>query len=318
MMPTLVRNLLVLPLLSAVLLTAPSIGQTRSVYNFLRNDVGARAAALGGSFFAVADDIDAVFYNPAAVGTLERPGGSIGFFKQILDINSGHIAYGRRFEELGWFGAGILYTNYGTFTETDPSGAELGSFGAGDLAVLVTYGNTIAENLTYGANLKFIYSSIAGYRSTGLAGDLGIFYAIPDKRMALGASLRNAGAQISSYNGVREDLPLDFSVGGSIVPKGLPLLLNLAFHRLTDETTDFFDRFSSFTIGGEFTVSSAVLLRFGYDNARRRDLKVGSSSGLAGFSTGVGIVIDDYRLDAALNSYGKVATLYQISLGARL
>jgi hypothetical protein len=45
---------------------------------------------------------------------------------------------------------------------------------------------------------------------------------------------------------------------------------------------------------------------------------VGSSSGLAGFSTGIGIVIDDYRLDLALNSYGKVATLYQISLGAAL
>jgi hypothetical protein len=147
---------------------------------------------------------------------------------------------------------------------------------------------------------------------------VGVTVLVGPEGSADGASLRNAGAQISSYNGIREDLPLDFSVGGSIVPRGLPLLLNLAFHRLTDETTDFFDRFSSFTIGGEFTVSSAVLLRFGYDNARRRDLKVGSSSGLAGFSTGIGIVIDDYRLDLALNSYGKVATLYQISLGAAL
>ncbi len=290
---------------------------TNTAFDFLRNDVSARPAALAGSFVSMANDPTTLFYNPATLGTLEQPTGSVGFFKHLLDINSGYITYGQSFEDIGWFGAGIVYTNYGSFTEMDDLGNASGNtFSASDLTLSIGYSNLLDANLYYGAAIKLVYSSIATYNSTALAGDLGLFYSIPESRVTLGVSIRNIGAQLSTYLGVREDLPLDLTIGGSIIPKGLPLLLNVNIHRLNDATDTFGQRFNAFTIGGEFTLSKTLQLRFGYDNARRQDLKIGTSSGLAGLSAGLGITVKEYRFDYAISSLGKVGELHRISVSS--
>jgi hypothetical protein len=306
-------------LCASVFLAAAGAGAgSNTTYSFLRADVGARAAALAGSFVAITNDPTALFYNPAALATMDAHRGSAGFFKHLLDINSGHLVYTREFEDLGHFGAGVLYTNYGSFTETDESGNERGTFSAGDLALTVGYGNAIQENLYWGGNLKFVYSSIAGYSSTAIAADAGILFVIPESRAALGLSVRNAGTQLSSYLSTSELLPLDLTLGGSIVPKGLPLLLNLAFHRLNDDTGEFFDRFRSFTVGGEFTISRVIQLRIGFDNAVRKDLKVGTSAGLAGFAAGLGVTTGEYKIDYAVSLLGSIGNLHRISLATTL
>jgi hypothetical protein len=289
--------------------------QSNTVYNFLRNDVSARAAALAGSFVTMADDPNALFYNPASVGTLERASGSVGFFKHLLDINSGYVSYGQEFEGIGHFGVGVIYTNYGSFTETDESDNTLGTFNAADIAATIGYSNTLDENLFYGVALKYIHSSIADASSSGLATDLGILYRVPDSRLNLGASVRNLGKQISSYAGTTEDLPLDVSIGASIVPRGLPLLLNVNFHKLNESAETFAEHFRAFTIGGEFTLSKVLQLRFGYNNQQRKDLAIESTSGLAGFSAGLGLFISGYHIDYALSSLGKIGSLHRISVG---
>lgn len=289
---------------------------TNTVFNFLRNDASARAAAMGGSFLTVANDPNTIFYNPAGLSTLEKPMGSVGFFKHLLDVNAGYLSYGQSYEDWGYFGAGVTYTNYGTFDRTDEFGNVLDSFHANDLSISLGYSSTFEENLHFGAALKLIYSSLAGYTSTALAGDLGVLYRIPESRISLGASIRNLGRQISSYAGTKEDLPLDAAVGVSVVPKGLPLLLNLNFHKLNEDVTSFTDRFRAFTVGGEFTLSKVLQARFGYDNEKRKDLKIGTSSGLAGFSAGIGVSLKDYRFDYAISSLGKIGNLHRISIGA--
>ena len=299
--------------------TQPSIAETNTVFSFLRNDVSPRAAALAGSFVTVTGDPNSIFYNPAALSTLETPMGSIGFFKHLLDINSGYISYSQSLEDLGSFGAGIIYTNYGSFDETDDLGNNLGStFTASDFALVLGYSNLLEENLHYGANVKFIYSAIAGYKSTGIAGDLGLLYNVPESKVTLGASIRNMGSQLKSYISTREDLPLDFVVGVSVIPRGLPLLLNVNFHKLNESQDTFGDRLAAFTVGGEFTLSKVLQLRVGFDNEKRKDLKIGTTSGLAGFSGGVGINVTDYRVDYSLSSLGNIGNLHRISISTNL
>jgi hypothetical protein len=291
---------------------------TNTVYSFLRSDVSARAAAMAGSVLTVTNDPSMLFYNPASLSTLHSTQGSIGFFKHILDINSGHVSYCRRIADVGYFGAGVLFTNYGSFQERDEVGNVMGSFGASDLAVTLGYATELEKGLHVGGAMKFIYSSIAGYSSTGLAIDAGMLWLIPETRVGLGASIRNLGVQLSPYYSTRERLPLDVALGGSISPKGLPLLLHVGVHRLAEDAGTFADRLRAFSVGGEFTVSPAVQLRFGYDNAERRDLKIGSSSDLAGFSAGLGIWVAGYRVDYALSSLGKAGSLHRVSLTTSL
>ncbi len=302
-------------ILAALLFFSQTWSQSNTVYDFLRSDVSARAAALAGSFVTIVNDPNVLFYNPASIGTLEQSSGSVGFFKHLLDINSGYVSYGQEFEGIGHFGVGVLYTNYGSFTETDESDNTLGTFNAADFAASVCYSNILDENLYYGVALKFIHSSIADARSTGLATDLGILYHVPDTKLNIGASVRNLGKQLSAYVTTKEELPLDVSVGASIVPRGLPLLLNVNFHKLNESADTFADRFRSFAVGGEFTLSKVLQLRFGYNNEQRKDLQIESTSGLAGFSAGLGITVSEYRIDYALSSLGQIGSLHRISVG---
>lgn len=291
------------------------IAADNTIFDFLRSDVGARAGALAGSYVTATNDVSSLFYNPAGLATLEKPTGALGYFKHLLDINSGYVAYGQPYNDLGYFGAGIVYVNYGTFDETDDLGNHIGQFSANDLAITLGYSNPLQDNLHWGANIKFIYSSIAGNSSTGIAADVGILYAIPDSRVTLGASVRNIGTQLTSYLSTRERLPLDVAIGASVIPKGLPLLLNLNFHKLNENTGRFSDRFKAFSIGGEFTLSSVLQARVGYNNERRSELKTGTSSGLAGFSGGIGITVRDYKLDYGLSSLGSIGSLHRITIG---
>ncbi len=305
-------------LLAALLTGAAPAGaraQETTAFAFLRNDVSARSAALAGSVIAVTGDPAGLFTNPASLSTLPSASGSAGFFKHLLDINAGYAVYGQEIAGIGSFGAGVVYTNYGSFDGRDDLGNATGTFTASDLAFSAAYSNTLEENLSYGGAVKFIYSSIAGYHATALAADAGILYSIPASRLTLGASIRNMGRETSTYAGVNEPLPLDFAVGASVVPRGLPLLLDVDFHRLNENPGGFIDRFRAFTVGGEFTLSRVFRARFGYNNQARRDLQTGTSSGLAGFSAGIGITIEKTVVDYALSSLGTIGNLHRISVG---
>jgi len=57
-------------LASATSLYAAGVGTTAA--QFLKIGVGARAVAMGGAFSAVADNIDAIYWNPAGLSRLEK------------------------------------------------------------------------------------------------------------------------------------------------------------------------------------------------------------------------------------------------------
>ncbi len=298
-----------------LLAISSSRSRAQATYDFLRNDVSARAAALNGSFVSMTDDPNVLFYNPASLATLTSPKASLGYLKHLLDVNGGSFAYGRSVEGLGMIGAGIVFLDYGTFTETDQSMNILGTFGAREFAVLVGVGTSIDEQTMLGMNAKAIYSSIAGYRSAALAVDLGVLYQIPSEQITIGVSILNLGQQVNAYAGTKEPLPVDVKIGITKRPEHLPALLNLDFHKLNEPQENFLQRFSSFTLGAEFLMSESVRLRVGYNNEKRKELKLGTSSELAGFSVGAGFLFQEYQIDYAFNSYGKIGGLHRFSIG---
>ncbi|HYQ87326.1 MAG TPA: type IX secretion system protein PorQ [Bacteroidota bacterium] len=288
--------------------------QDNSTYNFLGLDVGARAAALGGGFVTMTDDPNAIFYNPAGLGTLTQRRVSFGFLKHLLDINAGHASFGTEVPNLGFVGAGIVYINYGEFNRTGEEGEDLGTFGAGELAMTVGYAGPLQPGLTYGVNAKFIYSSIAEARSSAAALDFGVQYlAVPD-RMTIGASLLNLGTQLDPYFNTRENLPLDLRIGVSLYPEHLPAVLMVSLDKVNEHQDSFGRRFRAFAIGVELAPGPNVHLRVGYNNERRQDFKILSSSGLAGFSIGGGINTEMYNVDYAFSSFGQIGAVHRVTI----
>ncbi|MDH7514485.1 MAG: type IX secretion system protein PorQ [Bacteroidota bacterium] len=289
-------------------------GGGESVFEFLRIPMNARAAALGNTFLTVRDDPAAIFSNPALIGTIKKPAASLGFVKYLMDMNAGYACYGQSLKSIGWVGGGVVYMNYGDFTETDRLGNIIGTFGVQDIAVTAAYGNRW-EALHYGAAIKFIHSSIAECSSTGLAFDAGIVYEIPSENILLAASVSNVGAQLSPFGDSRESLPFEFRVGASTKLEHLPLTLELDFHKLNESRENFLDHFSAFSIGGEFVLTPNLRARVGYNNEMRRELKIGERAKLAGFSTGFGISVSTYAVDYAFTSFGEIGSLHRVSVG---
>lgn len=302
-------------ILGVLFLSSLAPAQRHGTFDFLRLDMNARASGLNGSFVSMTNDPNVLFYNPASLVTLERPAGSASFVKHLLDVNAGSLSYAQSFANVGTFAAGISFIDYGSFDETDESMNVIGSFGARDLSLTAGWGIMIEENLSAGGSLEFIHSSISGFRSSAIAVGAGVLYQIPSEQITLGLSIRHLGTQFDTYAGVRENLPLDITLGVTKQPEHLPVLLNLNFHKLNESQSSFFDRLSAFSFGAEFLMSESVRLRVGYSNEQRRELKLGTTSGLAGFSFGGGILVQEYIIDYALNSYGKIGSIHRISVG---
>ncbi|GAB4299394.1 MAG: hypothetical protein Kow0098_25840 [Ignavibacteriaceae bacterium] len=290
----------------------------QSTYEFLRLDMSARAGALAGSFVSNNDDADVIFYNPSGLALLTESPVSFSFVKHLLDINLASLSYSQEFEGIGRVGAAVKYINYGSFTEADENGARIGEFGAGEIAFIAGYANELDLNFYYGANIKFIYSGIADRSSSAIAVDLGLHYSIPVQQINIGVSVLNVGSQISSYYDVKEELPLDVVIGISKKLEYLPVRLSLDLHKLNDNQDEFIDRFKAFSVGAEFTLSKVLKLRFGYDNEKRSELKVGSTAGIAGFNIGLGAKISDYQFDYGYSSMGLIGSLHRISISTSL
>ena len=290
----------------------------QGTYNFLLADVSARAAALSGSFISMKDDPNGLFYNPASIGTLSTPKISASYVNHLMDVNAGTLSFGQHLEGIGNNGAGVLYMNYGTFNRTDEFLNVLGTFGASDLALVAGIAAHYDDDILVGINAKFITSSIAEYSSTALAVDIGFLYDIPSQNLSIGGSVMNIGKQLKTYAGLNELLPLDVKIGITKRPEHLPVFLNIDFHRLNANGDKFLDRFSNFTLGAEFLMSTSLRVRVGYNNKQRKELKTGTSAGMGGFSLGVGLVLNDYQIDYAYNSYGDFGGIQRFSLGINL
>lgn len=291
-----------------------SVSISQNTYEFLKLDMSARAAALGGSFVANNDDPDVIFYNPGGLSMLENNPVSFSFVKHLMDINLASVSFSTKFEDLGSFGAAVKYINYGNFDEADEFGNRTGEFGAGELAFIVGYSNLLDANFYYGVNAKFIYSSIADRSSTALAADLGLHYSIPDEFINVGFSILNLGAQVSSYYSLKEELPLDVAIGISKKLERIPVRLSLDFHRLNQDRENFTQRFKAFSFGTEINLSKVLTLRLGYDNERRSDLKIGTTAGIAGFNIGLGAKISEYNFNYGYSSLGLVGALHRIGI----
>lgn len=287
-------------------------------YDFLRLDMSARAGALGGSYVTNNDDVEVIFHNPSGLNFLEESPAAVSFVKHLMDINLFSLAFSTELNDIGRFGAAVKYINYGNFEEADEFGNVTGEFGAGELAFLLGYAGTFEENFYYGANAKVIYSSIADASSSAIGVDLGVHYEFPELMLNIGASVLNLGSQISSYIDTKEDLPLDIVVGVSKRLENLPVRLSLDFHRLNDDRDEFYQHFKGFSLGAEFYLSRVFTLQFGYDNERRSDLKIGNSSGIAGFNGGLGVTISEYKFNYGYSSLGLVGALHRITLSTAL
>ncbi len=320
------RRFLLLITLYSGILTYGQIGG-KTIFNFLNLAVSAKQAALGGKIFAgLETDIFQPTFNPATLnGGLQDQLG-LNYTDYLSDINYGNVAYAPHIKHIGQVYTAVTYINYGRFQYADENGNRNGHFSAGEAAVLLGYAYHFPESYWHiGLNTKFILSNLENFSSTGLAFDLGILYQNIEKGFDVGFVARNAGFQLSTYQGTQENLPFELGLTLSKTFKHAPFKWFLSFENLQipsiafinpahniqdpngkviEENITFADQVFRHTIVGvELFPRKKFNLRAGYNFRRNAELSQKDQRFGSGFNFGFSLNLRKFEINYAYSNY---------------
>ena len=286
---------------------------TRS-FEFLRTDFSPRTIATGNAFSTLRNDIGTIFVNPAGLSYNETRQFGVPYTNYLLDISGGYAAYAQPVDSFGVLGISVTYIDYGPFKETNEFGVQTGNFSAGDLALVLSWADHFEHNISYGANVKYIYSRLQDYGASALAVDLGLIWdaSMLQKDLFIGIAVTNIGTNIEYYMDTKESLPLSTRIGFSKILEHLPLEIAVSLIDIHEEKIN--DMLRNFAIGGEFRLSETLRLRLGYNNRKHQDLKATQESEFGGVSGGIGIYIGKYRLDYAYSNYNLLGNTHTFGI----
>lgn len=278
-----------------------------SAFQFLQLGVGARPSALGEVFAGVADDVNAIYWNPAGLAGIKRGELSMTRALWFEDIAYSNFAYGRPALG-GTIGAGFNFLNTGTIQKADYLGNRLAeSYTAADMMGLVSYARPLG-GLALGANLKYISSRIDRRSAHSFAADLGALYSgfRPwGRKLSVGLAAQNIGTK-ARYVSEEYPLPVMIRAGGS-----LALFKNL----LVASDLTYAEKDVNLHAGAEYTRAFGAFVlaaRAGYKGDTVKELGL-----LSGLTAGMGVNWNDYQLDYAWNSFTDLGITHRISLGIK-
>jgi hypothetical protein len=302
----------VLYILLFSIIMSPSFSQTGgdNVYEFLNLTHSGLVSALGGSNVSLpVNNLNLAYHNPALLNSGMDKSLALNYVNYFAGINYGLAMYSRSYPGTGNFAAGLTYLNYGSFTETDPSGIITGNFSAAEYAFSMIYSREIDSLFTVGVNFKPVLSHLEKYTSFGFAFDIGASWHNRSNLFSAGLVIKNAGYQVTTYAGEpHQKLPFEIQAGLSQRLAHAPFRFSLTLKHL--EKFDLTHQYrepgstvnpdqgsSEFTenmmrhivLGAELIPHKNFYFCGGYNYQRRRELQVDSKVSTVGFSWGFGI-----------------------------
>lgn len=320
-------------LLAALLAPAPAAAQVSlggqrvgtSSATFLRIGVGARAAGMGESFVAVANDPSAIYWNPAGLASLQRREVAASHVEWPAGIHYDHLTLVMPWAKLG----GSLGLQVAALATTIDETTDLQPFGTGrqfsysDFIVGGSFSRRWTDKLLVGFGAKYLRedlgSQVGGPTTGAVLFDVGsIFYlGLGSIRIAtaltnFGSELKPSGQYVSPYSGAtREydgfDPPMTFRYGLAFEP------IENSTQRLTTsfEMNQPADNQLQAKAGLEWSLRRVVALRTGY-NFNADDLKFSAGAGFTGDVASL-----RGTLDYAYTDGGFLGGIHRFSLGVR-
>lgn len=306
---------------------------------FLKIGVDARASSMGGAFAAMTGDLSSMHWNPA--GLAQHSGVEAMFVRNrwLADMDYNYFALGFEVRGFGVLGLQVLSLNVPddlVRTVEEPEGTgEL--FGAGDLAIGLTYARQLTDRFSLGGSVKFIHENVWHMSGSALAADIGALFVTPFRNIRIGASLTNFGSDLqlagrdnrfsddpdptnqgnvefinALYETDHYPLPLNFRVGiASEVYQADNLRVSAGIDAQHPN-----DNAESINGGAEVAVNETVFLRAGYSTLFRTDTEEGLTLGggihyrLWGGSTLV-------KIDYAYADFGLLENVQRFSIGVK-
>lgn len=218
-------------LTASLLLASPTRAQLgESTALFLRIEPDSRSAGMGNAGVAVADNANAMFWNPAGLAFQRNTQIGITHANWLPEFDAGlfyeYLVGTYHVDGVGTFGGNVTYLNLGEIEIRNGNGVSQGTYNSYELAVGLSYGYQVSDRLGLGTSLKAIYSKLSpstgdidsGTAST-LAGGLSFLYRTApfslggtQTTFSTGMNLANMGGRMQ-YNQAKQALPMNLRVG---------------------------------------------------------------------------------------------------------
>jgi hypothetical protein len=276
--------------------------------SFLNIPVGARPAALGSGYTALATDAYAPTWNPAGLGfidTNELAGQHLSYLESIHYeyLSFVHPLARRPFAREGdrstaGIGGSIQYLGSGDIPGTNMDGQSIGDFSSYYAAYSVAYGQSLSEKLSLGLTGKWINAKISDVSANAFAFDFGALYRATH-RLHLASTLTNVGTRMK-FLSQKDSLPMSWHVAAAYLLHPQILVTTEAEYRKNGMPV--------WHMGTEWRPIEAVAIRAGYRTDTTKEL-----SPLAGFTTGIGLKLKGQEFSYAWLPYGDLGNTQYFS-----
>jgi hypothetical protein len=204
--------------LAAQTATQDNTGYGGTAAEFLLLGAGARGAALGGAFAALTSDVTALYYNPAGLAQMTRPGATVSTYSYVASTRYTWVGIGLPMAggaravglQVGSFG----FSDQPVYTLEDPDGTGE-TYSVSETFLAGTYSQNFSDRFSAGFSAKMITDHLGSTAATGFALDFGTnFHAMIGERpiraafviQNLGTNLRHDGSALET--GVVRQPPL--------------------------------------------------------------------------------------------------------------
>ncbi|HPG29513.1 MAG TPA: PorV/PorQ family protein [bacterium] len=274
---------------------------------FLRMPTSAAVAGLNGAYTSLADDVNSLSANPAGLSYVSNKQFLFMHNNYFEDLTHNYIGYCQPVNFL----KGTLGINCSLFDAGDIEKTRIltgvtysnhGDFDAKDMAIGLSYGKKMNENINAGISLKYINSKIESEKANAFAMDLGAILKtdIAEQPVKFGAVIKNLGTKLK-YDKDKESLPSEYKLGASsLFPVNDVFSITPSIDLIYVENEDF-----NFNIGSECCLLNSLFIRMGYDSS------IDAGNGL---SYGLGFKINRITIDYAFASYDDIGDAHRISL----
>ncbi|HRY29674.1 MAG TPA: PorV/PorQ family protein [Elusimicrobiota bacterium] len=269
---------------------------------FLKIGAGARPVGMGEAFTALADDVNAVAWNPAGLGKLTSPEFTAMHTQWFQDSDYEFVAAAYP-SKWGTFGIGMASFAVDKIekrlADTDVPD---GTFESKDAAYTLSYGLGLGEDWAAGVNAKYLRQSLDGRSATGLAADLGGLWRTPHRPLSLGLTVRHLGSEVKFVD-EGDPLPLTITLGASYKLFQDRLSVGLDLRQPKDNDLQY-------GVGTEYVQPCfwdlKGSLRAGYNSAG-----TDPTDELTGISIGAGLAWRSWGFDAAWVPYGVLGQTFR-------
>ena len=305
------KRVLAITVVAAVLGAGDAAAQTKTgttILNFLGIEPSARFTAMGNAATSITDDIQAVYYNPGALGWMGR--GAVQFTHGIWFAGIQYDYAAAALTAGNWGNVSLAVTSLRSGdmpvrTVDQPLGTGE-QFSVRDVAIAAGYGRQISERFAAGVRIQWASETIWNTGLDLFTASLGTVYRLTDSGLSLGSSLLNVGTR-GRFSGrdlaIQYDRDPDQAGDNSQLPASqfaddfpLPIVFRVGLsypYQVTPNSRLLFavdashpsDNTESLDLGWEWTWRNALSIRGGYQNLSQQDSEFG-------LTTGVGIRTD--------------------------